>query len=55
MERTEIEKLLKEKEKRNKLASYAADFSLFAKEQVKIITKDANRASSPSTLINARR
>ena len=47
MERQEIEKLLKEKEKRNKLSSYAADFSLFAKEQVKIITKDANQGFVP--------
>ena len=47
MQREEIEKLLKEKEKRNKLSSYAADFSLFAKEQVKIITKDANQGFVP--------
>ena len=47
MQREEIEKLPKEKEKRNKLSSYAADFSLFAKEQVKIITKDANQGFVP--------
>ena len=46
MNREEIERLLKEKEKRNKLASYAADFSIFAKEQVKIITKDANQGGA---------
>ena len=50
MDRQEIENLLKEKEKRNKLTSYGKDFSLFAQEQVKIITKDANQGFVPFNL-----
>ena len=41
MDRKEITKLLREKEKRNKLSAYKEDFSSFAQEQIKIITKDA--------------
>ncbi len=41
MNKQEIIKLLHEKEKRNKLTAYRTDFSLFAQEQIKIITKDA--------------
>ena len=55
MQREEIEKLLKEKEKRNKLASYAADFSIFAKEQVRLLQRMLIRGLSPSTLIDVKR
>ena len=48
MDRTEIQKLLKEKDKRDKLKRYDKSFSEFAQEQIKIITKDATKASSPS-------
>ena len=41
MNKQEILKLIREKEKRNKLNEYSTDFSQFAKEQIKIITKDA--------------
>ena len=42
MEKKELIKLIKEKEKRNKLKSYDSDFTSFAREQIKIITKDAS-------------
>jgi len=37
----ELLSLLEEKQKRNKLVKYEKDFTLFAKENIKIITKDA--------------
>ena len=46
----ELLKLLKEKQKRNKLIKYKEDFSLFAEEQVKIITKDAATGFVPFKL-----
>ena len=42
MDTKELRLLLKEKEKRARLKSYETDFELFAKEQIKIITKDAS-------------
>ena len=39
----ELLKLLEEKEKRGKLNSYENDFTSFAKENLKIITKDASK------------
>lgn len=39
--------LLKEKEKRNKLKGYEKDFSSFAQEQIKIITKDTSLGFVP--------
>ena len=50
MDKQEIMKLLKEKEKRNRLRLYKEDFALFAQEQVKIITKDANQGFIPFKL-----
>ena len=50
MDKQEIMKLLKEKEKRNRLKLYKEDFALFAQEQVKIITKDANQGFIPFKL-----
>ncbi len=47
MERQEILRLIKEKERRNQLKSYDSDFSLFAEEQIKIITKDAGQGFVP--------
>ena len=47
MDKQQIQLLLKEKEKRNRLNAYKTDFSLFAEEQVKIITKDANQGFVP--------
>lgn len=49
-QKKELLKLLKEKQKRNKLISYKKDFSLFAEEQVKIITKDAGTGFVPFKL-----
>ena len=42
MDNKEIMSLLNEKEKRNKLKGYEKDFSSFAQEQIKIITKDTS-------------
>ena len=42
MNNKEISLLIKEKEKRNKLKGYEDDFSSFAREQIKIITKDTS-------------
>ncbi|MCH9734886.1 MAG: hypothetical protein K0U78_10070, partial [Actinomycetia bacterium] len=47
MERQEILRLIKEKERRNQLKSYDSDFSRFAEEQIKIITKDAGQGFVP--------
>ena len=43
MDRKELQRLLREKEKRATLKEYSTDFSKFAQEQVKIITKDASQ------------
>ena len=50
MDRSEIQKLLKEKDKRDKLKRYDKSFSEFAQEQIKIITKDANQGFIPFKL-----
>ena len=50
MNREEIQQLLLEKEKRDKLKAYEDDFALFAAEQVKIITKDAGQGFVPFRL-----
>ena len=50
MNKSEIQRLLKEKERRDKLKAYKEDFALFAQEQVKIITKDANQGFIPFAL-----
>ena len=47
MDKELLKKLLKEKEKREKLNAYSKDFSLFAEEQVKIITKDTTQGFVP--------
>ena len=47
MNKQELTKLLREKEKREKLKAYNSDFSRFAKEQIKIITKDASHGFIP--------
>ena len=46
----ELIRLVKEKERRAKLKEYERDFSLFAEEQVKIITKDATEGFVPFKL-----
>ena len=43
MDKKELQKLLQEKEKRAKLKQYETDFSSFATDQIKIITKDASQ------------
>ena len=47
MDRNELIKLLAEKEKRDKLKAYSTDFTAFAEEQIKIITKDASQGFIP--------
>ena len=55
MNKQEIIKLLAEKDKRNKLSRYSTDFSSFAKEQIKIITKDATEGFVSFKLNTAQR
>ena len=47
MDKTTAIKLIKEKEKRDKLKLYRSDFSSFATDQIKIITKDAGQGFVP--------
>ena len=53
MDKQELQRLLREREKRDKLKLYSNDFSEFAKEQIKIITKDANQGFVPFKLNRA--
>ena len=55
MDKKQLQLLLKEKQKREKLKAYQTDFSLFAEEQVKIITKDASRGFIPFSLNECQR
>lgn len=50
MDRQELLKLLKEKERRSTLKEYQEDFSKFAEEQIQIITKDASSGFVPFEL-----
>jgi len=50
MNKKEITKLIKEKEKRLKLDEYRNDFAKFAEEQIKIVTKDATQGFVPFKL-----
>ena len=50
MDKKQLVKLVREKEKRNKLTGYSTDFGLFASEQIKIITKDARDGFVPFAL-----
>jgi len=50
MDRQELTRLLQEKEKRATLKGYSEDFSSFAEEQIKIITKDASQGFVPFRL-----
>ena len=50
MDKKQLSILIREKEKRAKLREYQSDFSLFAEEQVKIITKDATEGFVPFKL-----
>ena len=47
MDKTTAIRLIKEKEKRDKLKRYKNDFSSFATDQIKIITKDAGQGFVP--------
>ena len=51
----ELHKLVREKEKRNKLKAYDKDFTSFAQEQIKIITKDAAEGFVPFQLNECQR
>ena len=50
MNKKEITKLIKEKEKRLKLDEYRTNFAKFAEEQIKIVTKDATQGFVPFKL-----
>lgn len=50
MNKKDITKLIKEKEKRLKLDEYRTDFAKFAEEQIKIVTKDATQGFVPFKL-----
>ena len=50
MDKQQLTKLLKEKQKRGKLNEYKSDFASFAEEQIKIITKDASQGFVPFKL-----
>ena len=50
MDKKELVKLLKEKEKRQTLREYQEDFSIFAEEQIQIVTKDATQGFVPFKL-----
>ena len=50
MNKKDITKLIKEKEKRLKLDEYRTDFARFAEEQIKIVTKDATQGFVPFKL-----
>lgn len=54
-QKKELLQLLKEKKKRNTLTKYKEDFSMFAEEQVKIITKDAATGFVPFKLNTCQR
>ena len=47
MDKKQLMLLLKEKEKRDKLKGYQDDFTAFAQEQIRIITKDASQGFIP--------
>ena len=47
MDKQKLQQLIAEKEKRNRLNHYRDDFTDFAKDQVKIITKDAQQGFVP--------
>jgi len=53
MDKTELIKLVKEKEKRNLLEEYSQDFTRFAQEQIRIVTKDSSKGFVPFELNQA--
>jgi len=55
MNKKELSKLIKEKEKRIQLKSYSLDFAKFAEEQIKIVTKDATQGFVPFKLNNSQK
>ena len=55
MDNKQLTKLVKEKQKRDKLKDYSSDFSLFAEEQIQVITKDASQGFVKFKLNEAQR
>ena len=55
MDRDKALLLLQEREKRDKLRTYDMDFSSFAEEQIRIITKDASQGFIPFTFNECQR
>ena len=53
MDKTELIKLVKEKDKRNLLEEYSQDFTRFAQEQIRIVTKDSSKGFVPFKLNQA--
>ena len=53
MDKKELQKILREKQKRDTLKSYSTDFASFAQDQIKIITKDAGQGFVPFRLNTA--
>ena len=53
--KAELLKLLEEKERRDKLKSYKDDFTSFAEQQIRIITKDASQGFIPFTFNEAQK
>lgn len=55
MNKKELGKLLKEKQRRTRLKSYEQDFTKFAEEQIQIVTKDVSQGFVPFTFNEAQR
>lgn len=53
MDRSDLIKLVKEKEKRLLLEEYSQDFTRFAQEQIRIVTKDSSKGFVPFELNQA--
>ena len=53
MDKKELIKLVKEKEKRQKLKEYSEDFKKFSQEQIRIVTKDSSKGFVPFVLNEA--
>lgn len=55
MNKNKAVELIKEKERRNLLKAYSQDFTGFAEEQIRIITKDTSKGFVPFTLNEAQK
>ena len=55
MNKKDIAKLIKEKQRRSRLKDYEDDFSRFAQEQIQIVTKDVSQGFVPFTFNEAQK